>query len=88
LHVETGAVSIGDGPKGGLRDNVWLTSANLGHRRTDENGNGRHYVAMNRFFDSFDPSRRDWLEALLLGLVALAMPLSIAIRGFLLWLQS
>jgi hypothetical protein len=41
-----------------------------------------------RFFDFFDDSRGDWLGALLLGLAALAMPLSVAIRGFWLWLQS
>jgi hypothetical protein len=45
-------------------------------------------VRMYRFFGSLDPLRRDWLGALLFGLAALAMPLSVAIRGFLLWLQS
>jgi len=63
-------------------------SVNLGHRRTDENGSGRHPMAVHRLFDFSDPRRRDLLWALLLGLVALAMPLSVAIRGFLLWLQS
>jgi hypothetical protein len=42
---------------------------------------------MYRRLDAFDP-RSDWLSALLLGLAALALPLSVAIRGFLLWLQS
>jgi len=45
-------------------------------------------MAVHRLFDFSDSRRRDLLWALLLGLVALAMPLSIAIRGFLLWLQS
>ena len=45
-------------------------------------------MAMYRLFDSFDFRKRDGLAALLLGLAALAMPLSVAIRGFLLWLQS
>jgi hypothetical protein len=42
---------------------------------------------MYRRFDALDPNR-DWLSVLLLGLAALAVPLSVAIRGFLLWLQS
>jgi len=45
-------------------------------------------MAVHRLFDFFDSPRHDWLGALLLGLVALAMPLSVAIRGFLLWLQN
>jgi hypothetical protein len=44
-------------------------------------------VAMSRLLDPFD-ARADWLSTLLLGLAALALPLSVAIRGFLLWLQS
>jgi len=42
---------------------------------------------MYRRLDSFDP-KRDWFSALLFGLAALSMPPSVAIRGFLLWLQS
>jgi hypothetical protein len=42
---------------------------------------------MYRRLYAFDP-KRDWLSALLLWLAALSMPLSVAIRGFLLWLQS
>jgi hypothetical protein len=47
-------------------------------------------MIVHRLLHFFDLQRRDWdlLGALLLGLVALAMPLSVAIRGFLLWLQS
>jgi hypothetical protein len=60
---------------------------NLGHRRTDENRRIVHYVAMYRFLDPLD-ERADWLSSLLFGIAALALPLSVAIRGFLLWLQS
>ena len=42
---------------------------------------------MYRRLEALDPNR-DWLSALLLGFAALAVPLSVAIRGFLLWLQS
>ena len=64
-----------------------LPSVNLGHRWTNEKRGVDHPVAMYRRLDAFDP-KRDWLSALLLGLAALAVPLSVAIRSFLLWLQS